>query len=481
MLLVMPVCRKDVHLAVLNLRLVAKLDPAGIGYPLLIVHDREFDPRALAKQAKPLFKSVSTFEYEPCACGAEWPRPQNHAWQSTARYVATLDRCEPWLWWEQDAVPACAGWAKRIDEAHRKGGRAFSGCVTKGGEHTYLAGVAVYPGDVALRAENAILTRGSPWDVVMSVMDRIVPQTADIEPVIKHEYRADGGGKRWTSLADIPKGCALWHRCEDGSLQRLFLGEAQPEPEPAPSRGSLCGTFYDSGDFGDTLYKLPTVKAMGGGRYLMGPHSRGKVFGLREVMDKPRFDMLAPLLRLQPYLRSVELVDGPPVQCVNLNEMRRWHYPPLGHRGASLADRCSLWYLNREGLWKEPWLRVDKPATDVDVVFNRTTRWQGNLNWIAVVAALGGRAVFVGTPGEHKEFVGRYGKVPYRATAGLLEAARVIAGAKLFVGNQSACYAMAEGLKVPRLLEICPAAPDCNYPGPGRYNTLDECLSNFQP
>jgi ADP-heptose:LPS heptosyltransferase len=41
-----------------------------------------------------------------------------------------------------------------------------------------------------------------------------------------------------------------------------------------------------------------------------------------------------------------------------------------------------------------------------------------------------------------------------------LQLARVIKAARFFIGNQSFPYAVAEALKVPRILEVCPEVPD---------------------
>jgi hypothetical protein len=43
----------------------------------------------------------------------------------------------------------------------------------------------------------------------------------------------------------------------------------------------------------------------------------------------------------------------------------------------------------------------------------------------------------------------------------LLEAAEIIAGAEIFIGNQSACNAIANGLGKKVILEVCNYAPDC--------------------
>ena len=53
--------------------------------------------------------------------------------------------------------------------------------------------------------------------------------------------------------------------------------------------------------------------------------------------------------------------------------------------------------------------------------------------------------------------------------------ARAIAGARLFIGNQSLPFSIAEALKARRLLEACPRAPTNVPEGPYAYEAW------FQP
>jgi len=71
------------------------------------------------------------------------------------------------------------------------------------------------------------------------------------------------------------------------------------------------------------------------------------------------------------------------------------------------------------------------------------------------------QAVFVGTPEEHKVFCATCGVIPFYPTLNLAEAARVISGCDLFIGNQSAPHAIAEGLKKRIILEVWPAGANC--------------------
>ena len=49
------------------------------------------------------------------------------------------------------------------------------------------------------------------------------------------------------------------------------------------------------------------------------------------------------------------------------------------------------------------------------------------------------------------------------------EAARVIKASSFFIGNQSVCNAIANGLHHPSLTEVCPYACDCILPKTERF------------
>jgi hypothetical protein len=68
--------------------------------------------------------------------------------------------------------------------------------------------------------------------------------------------------------------------------------------------------------------------------------------------------------------------------------------------------------------------------------------------------------IFVGIQSEHDEFVGLFGFIPRIETPTLLDAARIIAGARVFIGNQSCPMAIAIGLGVNVIQEVW--EPDAN-------------------
>jgi hypothetical protein len=122
----------------------------------------------------------------------------------------------------------------------------------------------------------------------------------------------------------------------------------------------------------------------------------------------------------------------------------------------------------------EAWIVVDHPVRATAVTFARSSRCQNShFPWRQVWEEYHKMAGFVGTRKEHDDFCRSVGYVPLIKTTDLLEVARVIAGSRLFVGNQSCPAAIAEGLKHTMVLEAFPALPNCCFDRRGRINGWD--------
>src|SRR5262249_46242908 len=121
----------------------------------------------------------------------------------------------------------------------------------------------------------------------------------------------------------------------------------------------------------------------------------------------------------------------------------------------------------------QPWLWVEPDERFRGrLVVNRTSRYRNPLfkdyNFLNQY-----RPVFLGLPSEFEEFVGGCPNAEFVECGDLLQVARVIAGAKAFIGNQSVAWAIAEGLKTgPRALEICPSTPNIVPTGGMAYDFL---------
>lgn len=109
----------------------------------------------------------------------------------------------------------------------------------------------------------------------------------------------------------------------------------------------------------------------------------------------------------------------------------------------------------------KPWLEVEPDDSMQDtIIVNRTLRARNDsINYRFLK---GSPVIFVGHVDEFERF-GIENELPdliYLETMNLLELAVAIRSCKFFIGNQSLCFALAEAMKVPRILETCSYLPN---------------------
>lgn len=232
--------------------------------------------------------------------------------------------------------------------------------------------------------------------------------------------------------------------------------------------------FRHAGDIGDIIYALPAMRALGGGALLIEAAAY-----TRQRLTPDKWCGVNELLLRQSYVQDVrQWIVGEPVNY-NLNDFRA-RMMTLLRVGHGHDKHLGYWICESHGVpfkvMDDQWLHVADPIDAAKVVFSRSGAGRDprfvyhnpHFPWHKVWAKYRDDAVFVGTEDEHRYFVHLCGDVPHYRTNTLLEAARVIAGAKLFIGNQSAPHAIAEGLKKRIVLEVWPTGPNCLMNDPGR-------------
>jgi len=123
----------------------------------------------------------------------------------------------------------------------------------------------------------------------------------------------------------------------------------------------------------------------------------------------------------------------------------------------------------------EPWLFVEPDEGLGDyIVVNRTLRARNKNIDYSFLKPYQDKLLFVGLYDEYLKFIEEAGlNVIGRIEAqDLLELATLIRSARFFIGNQSLCFALAEAMKVPRILEVCPELPNCVPAGDKAYDAL---------
>jgi hypothetical protein len=196
-----------------------------------------------------------------------------------------------------------------------------------------------------------------------------------------------------------------------------------------------------------------------------------------KMMNEYAFNMMKPLVESQSYVESFLVWTGQDIQ-VDLDKIREVKINmPYG----SLSRWIFYKYPDMTAPLHEPWLTTRMQYRNERILINRTSRYRNP--WISYffLERYKDDLYFVGLEEEHKNFQEEWKfEVRYLKMQNFKELALEIASCKLFIGNQSMCFAIAEALKVPRILEVCQFAPNVIPTGPGAHDfTSQEALIYF--
>ena len=114
-----------------------------------------------------------------------------------------------------------------------------------------------------------------------------------------------------------------------------------------------------------------------------------------------------------------------------------------------------------------PWLQAEPDKSWNDhIVIARSQRYNAPAISYSFLEKYK-KKIFVGVEQEWKEMKKMLPDIEFFTVNDFLQLASIIAGSKLFIGNQSFPFSLAEGLKVNRLLEVYHQCPNVNVEGKG--------------
>ena len=221
--------------------------------------------------------------------------------------------------------------------------------------------------------------------------------------------------------------------------------------------------FLHSGHLGDIINSLPLIKEISKTKKCSlfieankllpqnaqnEKHPFGKYF-----LNENSVKKIMPLLLKQSYLENVQLFNNQNID-INLNLFRDM---PLNFNIDSVR-----WYFHITGIHGDldkPYLiNIDKHKIKDRIVIIRTTRRKNyliNYNFIKNY----NNVLFLGLIDEYKDLKKEIPNLDFYDCKDFLEMAEIINSCKMFIGNLSFGYTLAEGLKKPRLLESGPGFP----------------------
>lgn len=195
----------------------------------------------------------------------------------------------------------------------------------------------------------------------------------------------------------------------------------------------------------------------------------------RVMQNQYSYQMLKPLIESQPYIDKFVpwkgeniIVDLDITRVMNINlphgNIGRW----ASYVFPDMAPDLSI-----------PWINLGDFHVDPDVMdkilINRTSRYQNGLINYFILRKYKEQLLFVGMPEEHKRFCEEWDiDIPHYQVSDFLQLACAIKSCKFFIGNQSMCFAIAEAVKAPRILEIFPFAPNVMVSGKDGYDFINQ-------
>lgn len=251
MLVVFPVCRKDIELCIKQAHLIAKLG-RNENHNALVVASNDLPEEAEQLKAllEPSFATVGVQVLPYSEPTGDWPKGANFMFQRTVEFLRESRNKLPWFFFEPDCVPLVPGWLDALETAYATAHMPFMGVkvatklyhpetgefVKSDGQH--MIGAAIYPANFY---DRSILWRyleaqNQEWDIYLRW--EISPHCRHTELLV-HNYRT-GNYKREkdgsltcagldpkSTINPIAAEAVVVHGCKDGSLHDLILNEVE--------------------------------------------------------------------------------------------------------------------------------------------------------------------------------------------------------------------------------------------------------------
>lgn len=225
-------------------------------------------------------------------------------------------------------------------------------------------------------------------------------------------------------------------------------------------------TYGHSGDLGDAILSLASVKSLGRGIY----YAMDKR-GCRPFID--RMPLLESLFKYQDYIEDFLPHRGEKIDH-DFSTFRNAGHP----YGITLAKLHANWIGACPDL-SRAWLKSNpSKETKKKIIVSRTGRYRNPyFPWKELTNAFRGSMLFIGLTEEYIHFCSEFGYVDRLPTNDLYEAAMAIAGSEMLIANQSASMAICEGLKHRCVQETCLWVPDSIYKRNNAIHCVDGELS----
>jgi hypothetical protein len=219
-------------------------------------------------------------------------------------------------------------------------------------------------------------------------------------------------------------------------------------------------SFKHSGDLGDIIYSLPTIKDLGGGiLYLDLTNGKSDEYCIKQgytKFNKHSYDFIYPLLKNQNYINDIKIYENQSID-INLNKMRSYF---VGEK--SRTNYNCLVDLHRQSFNLDfydvniPWISCGDPIKfDKKIIISRSPRYQSNWAFFAGQKDFFSKnAIFIGLKKEHEYFEWAVEtKIDFIEVDNALTMAKIIYGSDIFIGNPTFSLSLAVGLPCKKIIQ----------------------------
>lgn len=263
-------------------------------------------------------------------------------------------------------------------------------------------------------------------------------------------------------------------------------------------------SFVHCGNTGDAIASLPAIRefykktGIKPVLYLVKDHPAKYYEGATHPVknDNGEFvsfnaemiKLLSPLIKAQPYIEDVreihigdvefvreyaEFKDGS--RAINLSwirdrfcnipygDIRRWYFMIL----PELSTDLSVKYIDVAN--------SEKDIAKNKIIICRTERYQNEVIDYSFLKPYEDDLLFAGTMREYNNFCMNFDlNIKKLAISDFYELAQALQQSKGLISNQTMIFQIAEGLKIPRVVEICSYAPNVIPVGENAFDFLDQ-------
>lgn len=264
------------------------------------------------------------------------------------------------------------------------------------------------------------------------------------------------------------------HRQKEKSFRNGLTTVPQVLQPLTPITGDIVH-FKHTGHAGDVIYSIPAMKALAKGKKIrlyfeLNQPNRDFTKQMRHpngnvMLTDRSVELFKPLMQQQPEIEYFGAWNGEPIHY-DLTAFRSF---PFDYRMYSITRWYFLTFAVTADLGK-PWLQIvpDNRFSD-KIVLARSSRYHA-LDISYSFLSKYNNLYFVGVQEEYESMKSEIPNLQYQAVSNFAELAAIIAGCKLFIGNQSFPFSLAEALKVPRILEVYYQCPNVVPEGPNAYD-----------